>query len=244
MCLTLLSYWTGLLILDKLDCKCYKRSAARKGMTAIYDCTSELNWQLAKRKPQNFTKWKIIENFMDVCIENPQDITKGTLIDVLDALEELKESIYEDAAMLGIPPKQRSKIITRSDYDDAVLKSGSKPKSSSNLEADNKNAYKSAKDWKPPTIGSVLNEADSISKSEESTQTHDLSVTEKVNSEMQSSLKSDEESVLSEDSHDSSTHTETVKSLKVTNIDKEVLDLRAKGSSTTDNDSEDRSDGK
>ncbi|GBM22651.1 Potassium channel subfamily K member 10 [Araneus ventricosus] len=238
MCLTLLSYLLGLLILDKLDCRCYKRSAAWKGMASIYGCTSELNWQLAKQKPQNFTKWKVIENFQDICVENPQDVTKGTLIDVLDALEELKETIYEDTSLLDVSKKSRSKVVSRTDYDDAVPKSGPKRKSPKYLKADQKNVYKSAKDWKPPTIGSVLNEMPSSSKSNESTQTPESLIIESMNSEKQSSLKSDEESISSEHSNDPAGRTEKAKSLTVTNIDQEILDLRKTESSPNDRVSE------
>ncbi|GIY01466.1 potassium channel subfamily K member 16 [Caerostris darwini] len=157
MFMNLLSYLIGALILDKLDCKCYKRSIAKKQMTALHNCAIELNWQLAKLKPKGFTKWKELENFVNTCTENPQNITKAVLYDVYDALEELKETIYEDTALLEVPSKLRSQMISASEFATSTPRSRSKSRSFLQFISGQKAPSTSDEEGAPPTITSILN---------------------------------------------------------------------------------------
>ncbi|KAG8198979.1 hypothetical protein JTE90_001779 [Oedothorax gibbosus] len=101
MCLNLMSYLIGSLFVDKLDCKCRKRSAARKEMTEVYQCLAELNWSLAKGKPKAFRDWKIFEDFMTMNVENPENISQDYLYQVFEAANELRAVIYKEVTADG-----------------------------------------------------------------------------------------------------------------------------------------------
>ncbi|GIX99687.1 potassium channel subfamily K member 10 [Caerostris extrusa] len=98
-------------------------------------------------------------------LDNPQNITKAVLYDVYDALEELKETIYEDTALLEVPSKLRSQMISASEFATTTPRSRSKSRSFLQFISGQK---ASEEEGTPPTIASILN--NTLSSEEHSAQ--------------------------------------------------------------------------
>ncbi|KAF8782629.1 Potassium channel subfamily K member 16 like protein [Argiope bruennichi] len=129
MCSNLLSYSIGTLILDQLDCKCHKRIAAKAQLQDIYDLTVEINWQLAKLKPVNFTKGTVIGKFQKTCTDDPQKITKEKLLEILQVLDKLDEALYEELECLEILDKPKTVEVCKPCHENIVVDSTSDAKS-------------------------------------------------------------------------------------------------------------------
>ncbi|GIY01464.1 potassium channel subfamily K member 10 [Caerostris darwini] len=150
VCMNIMSYLIGLLVLDKLDCMCHKRFSAKKQMSEISECVAELNWQLVKYRPENFTKWKNLRVFQNICEEDPQNLDKEIFSDLLHSLEDLQEAIREEVMSLEEAEKSSVTAYSDSDSDDSASYLRFKTRISRKLT----NEAKYDTNW--PTISSVI----------------------------------------------------------------------------------------
>nr|XP_042907756.1 uncharacterized protein LOC122271241 [Parasteatoda tepidariorum] len=84
------SYTAGVFILDKLDGKRGKRKAARDDASNLYNLVADLNWKLAKYCPREFTKHRVYQKFLDIYVDNPEQITAELMQELHQTSQELK----------------------------------------------------------------------------------------------------------------------------------------------------------
>ncbi|XP_015924830.1 uncharacterized protein [Parasteatoda tepidariorum] len=103
MCYVLLSYLFGLFVLDKLDCKCVKRQSARDDISNLYNFVADLNWKLAKHCPEKFTEQTVFQEFLDLCVDHPEDINKEIMEKLYDTAEKLRVEASNCLQQLKLP---------------------------------------------------------------------------------------------------------------------------------------------
>ncbi|GIX99689.1 hypothetical protein CEXT_289521 [Caerostris extrusa] len=54
-----------------------------------------------KYRPENFTKWKNLRVFQNICEEDPQNLDKKNSFGLLVSLEDLQEAIHEGSHVTG-----------------------------------------------------------------------------------------------------------------------------------------------
>ncbi|XP_035221130.1 potassium channel subfamily K member 17-like, partial [Stegodyphus dumicola] len=102
MTVNLLSYILGSNLLDKLDCKCRVRYSAKSTLRPVISNVAELNWQLAKYTPLGFRNSRNVQEFEELCISNPQNVTPHNLKSMLNLIYDLREVCYDQLEILDL----------------------------------------------------------------------------------------------------------------------------------------------